>query len=112
MSQAGIKSQMGCRKLRYSFGKIANIAVNALQQNFSVSEPNKVCETDITYIRTYENRLYLTVVIDLFSRIVVGWSTQSTMHSEIILNALSVDFLIQTVIKSTHTKVASIPVLR
>ena len=88
MAQAGIKSQVGYRKPRYSSGKIANIAVNALHQDFSVSEPNKVWVTDITYIRTYEGWLYLAVVIDLFSRIVVGWSMQSTMHSEIVLKAL------------------------
>jgi putative transposase len=44
--------------------------------------------TDSTYIRTYEGWLYLTVVIDLYSRAVVGWSMKSTMATELVLDAL------------------------
>jgi len=44
--------------------------------------------TDITYIRTYEGWLYLAVVIDLFSRQVVGWSMKSRMTTELVLDAL------------------------
>ncbi|MCU0617095.1 MAG: DDE-type integrase/transposase/recombinase, partial [Gemmatimonadaceae bacterium] len=45
--------------------------------------------TDITYIRTWQGWLYLAVVIDLFSRKVVGWSTAPTIHRELLLNALA-----------------------
>ena len=44
--------------------------------------------TDITYIRTHEGWLYLAVVVDLFSRKVIGWSMQPRMTKEIVLNAL------------------------
>lgn len=44
--------------------------------------------TDITYIRTHEGWLYLAVVVDLFSRRVIGWSMQSRMTKGIVLNAL------------------------
>jgi putative transposase len=44
--------------------------------------------TDITYLRTYERWLYLTVVIDLFSRGDVGWSMKLTMATDIVLDAL------------------------
>ncbi|MFH7572441.1 DDE-type integrase/transposase/recombinase, partial [Pseudomonas syringae group genomosp. 7] len=47
---------------------------NYLGRQFKVSEPNKVWVTDIPYIRTYEGWLYLAVVLDLFSRQVIGWS--------------------------------------
>ena len=44
--------------------------------------------TDITYIRTWQGWLYLAVVVDLFSRKIVGWSTGPTMHREIVLDAV------------------------
>lgn len=50
--------------------------------------PNQVWVTDITYIRTYGGWLYLAVVIDLFSRQVIGWSMQSRMGTDFSLNAL------------------------
>ena len=44
--------------------------------------------TDITYIRTHEARLYLAVVIDLFSRLVVDWSMKSRIATDLFLDAL------------------------
>ena len=44
--------------------------------------------TDITYIKTHEGWLYLCVVIDLFSRRVVGWSAQARMTTDLVLQAL------------------------
>lgn len=55
---------------------------NHLARQFKVSEPNKVWVTDITYIRTYESWLYLAVVLDLFSRQVIGWSMKPRMCSD------------------------------
>jgi putative transposase len=43
---------------------------------------------DITYIKTYEEWLYLAVVVDLFSRKIIGWSMQSTMRSNIVIEAM------------------------
>jgi len=53
-----------------------------------VPAPNQVWVTYITYIRTHEGWLYLAVVLDLFSRHVVGWSMQSRMETDLALNAL------------------------
>ena len=53
-----------------------------------MQEPNRVWVTDITYIRTYEGWLYLAVVLDLFSRQVVGWSMSSRIDRELAINAL------------------------
>ncbi len=50
--------------------------------------PNRSWVTDITYIRTHEGWLYLSVVIDLYSRRVVGWSMQSRMQMDLVLSAL------------------------
>jgi transposase InsO family protein len=44
--------------------------------------------TDITYVSTYEGWLYVAVVIDLYSRTVVGWSMKSTLAKEIVLDAI------------------------
>ncbi len=64
-------------------------APNTLDRAFNVAEPNRVWASDITYVRTYEGWLYLAVVIDLFSRRVVGWSIQSSLHTDIVLSALT-----------------------
>ena len=61
---------------------------NHLQRQFDVQEPNKVWVTDITYLRTHEGWLFLSVVMDLFSRQVIGWSMNERMTSDLALNAL------------------------
>lgn len=67
-----------------------NLAVfpNLLNQNFKVDTPNKVWASDITYIRTKEGWLYLAVVLDLYSRKVIGWSMEKNMKKELVLKAL------------------------
>jgi len=89
MKQAGLKAQIGYRTPRYKGGKPAVLAENHLQQDFDVQSPNQVWVTDITYIRTYEGWLFLAVVLDLFSRQVIGWSMQPTMTVDLVLNALT-----------------------
>lgn len=88
MKQTGLKAQVGYKKPRFKGGKPAMYAENHLKQNFDVQEPNQVWVTDITYIRTYEGWLFLAVVIDLFSRQVIGWSMQPKMHVDLVLDAL------------------------
>jgi len=65
------------------------IAENVLDGSFDVPGPNRAWVTDITYIRTWEGWLYLAVIIDLFSRRVVGWSMADHMRMELVLNALN-----------------------
>lgn len=88
-SLAGIAAQVGYRRRpgRYG-GKPAIVAENRLEQRFETSAPDQVWVTDITYLRTHEGWLYLCVVIDLFSRRVVGWSAQSRMTTDLALQAL------------------------
>ena len=64
------------------------IAPNLLQRNFTADQPNQVWTGDITYIATDEGWLYLAVVLDLFSRQVVGWSMQAHMQSSLVTDAL------------------------
>ncbi len=64
------------------------IAPNLLEREFTVDIPDTVYVSDITYISTREGWLYLAVVIDLFSRAVVGWAMASRMTADLINNAL------------------------
>ena len=64
------------------------IAPNLLQQDFSASAPNQKWVGDITYLMTSEGWLYLAVIIDLYSRCVVGWSMSTHMTAELACNAL------------------------
>ena len=64
------------------------VAENVLNGKFEVPGPNRAWVTDITYIWTWEGWLYLAVIIDLFSRRVVGWSMAEHMRLELVLNAL------------------------
>jgi putative transposase len=88
MKNEGLKAQVGYKKPRSAPGPISVAADNILQQQFTAKEPNQIWVTDISYIRTHEGWLYLCVVIDLFSRRVIGWSMQSQMQVEIVLKAL------------------------
>lgn len=64
------------------------IAPNLLARNFSTSEPNRVWVTDVTAITTGEGWLYLAVMLDLYSRRVVGWATSSCNDTALALDAL------------------------
>ena len=61
---------------------------NRLNRQFDVARPNRVYVSDITYIWTLEGWLYLAVVIDLFSRKVVGWSMSTRMKARLVCDAL------------------------
>jgi len=65
------------------------VAKNILNRNFAPEAVNKVWAGDITYIWTKEGWLYLAVILDLFSRQVVGWSMSERMTKGLAINALS-----------------------
>jgi putative transposase len=64
------------------------IAPNLLEREFTVATPNTVYVGDITYIPTREGWLYLAVVIDLYSRAVVGWAMSSRMKVDLVNDAM------------------------
>ncbi len=64
------------------------VSENLLKQNFHASGPNQKWAGDITYLRTDEGWLYLAVVIDLWSRAVIGWSMSSQMTAQLAYDAL------------------------
>ena len=85
----GIRAQRGYKRHRgYYGGKPAHVAPNHLNRDFQASSPNERWVSDITYIRTHEGWLYLSVVIDLFSRQAAGWSMKPRMTTDLALDAL------------------------
>jgi transposase InsO family protein len=64
------------------------VAANLLAREFDVDAPNRVWGSDITYLWTMEGWLYLAVVIDLYSRKVVGWSMSKRLRAQLVQDAL------------------------
>ena len=64
------------------------IAPNLLEQDFTATRPDEKWGADISYVWTREGWLYLAVVVDLFSRRVVGWATADRLHRDLALSAL------------------------
>jgi putative transposase len=90
MQQHGIQAR-GKRRFRVMTTDSRHdlpVAPNLLNRNFTVAAPNLAWSGDITYIPTEEGWLFLAVVIDLFSRRVVGWSMQTDMSRTLIIDAL------------------------
>lgn len=65
------------------------VSPNLIQRCFQTEKPNMVWVSDITYIKTAEGWLYLAVVMDLYSRKIVGWSLARNMAVEMVKNALT-----------------------
>jgi putative transposase len=83
-----MKALHGYRAPWYTRGHTPLLTPNTLQRGFTVQRPNKAWVTDVTYLRTWEGWLYLAVVMDLYSRRIVGWSTKPTMARELVLDAI------------------------
>jgi transposase InsO family protein len=75
------------------------IAKNLIDRDFVASRPNEKWATDITYIWTAEGWLYLAIVMDLFSRRIVGWSTANHLKTDLCLEALQMAIQQRTGIK-------------
>jgi putative transposase len=89
MRENGLRALHGYRTRHISVAKPSALIPNLLQRQFTVSKPNTAWVTDITYIRTWQGWLYLAVVMDLFSRKIVGWAAKPTIHRELVLDAIT-----------------------
>jgi putative transposase len=89
MRQAGIRAKTA-RKFRHTTDSNHQrpVADNVLNREFSVGGPNQAWVADITYVPTREGWLYLAIVEDLYSRMIVGWSMDGTMTSRLVVDAL------------------------
>lgn len=83
-----LRALHGYRTRRWAVGQASAVMPNILQRKFTVTRPNKAWVTDITYVRTWQGWLYVAVVMDLFSRKIVGWSSGPTIHAELALDAV------------------------
>jgi putative transposase len=89
MADNGIRARTA-RKFRHTTDSNHGLPVadNLLARRFDPPGPNAAWSADITYIPTADGWLYLAVVEDLFSRMIVGWSMDSTMTSRLVVDAL------------------------
>ena len=67
----------------------AHPAPDLVERNFSASGPNRLWVADISYIPTWSGFLYLAVVLDVFSRRIVGWAMETSLRTELVLQALN-----------------------
>ncbi len=90
MSLAGIKARARRRRRPVDEGLRPEnaIAPNLLERNFEAPGPNQKWVADFTYIDTGEGWLFVAVVLDLFSRRVVGWSMSPSMTAQLVIDAL------------------------
>jgi putative transposase len=89
MREYGIRAKAPRRCVRTTDSKHSlPVAGNLLGRRFDPEGPNRAWSADITYIPTADGWLYLAVVEDLFSRMIVGWSMDATMTSRLVVDAL------------------------
>lgn len=89
MRQAGLVARPRLKRPPYDPGQRSVIAPNLLDRQFEASGPNQKWVADFTYIPTREGWLYLAVVLDLYSRMVVGWSMQGHMTTQLVADAMT-----------------------
>ncbi len=89
MKHAGVEFKYR-KKYKFTTDSKHNLPVapNILKRQFTVNSPDKVWVSDITYLWTREGWLYLAVIIDLYSRMIVGWSLKDRMKKELVCDAL------------------------
>jgi len=89
MARQGLRAK-AARKFKATTNSAHDLPVapNVLQQDFTATAPNQKWVGDITYLHTSEGWLYLAVVIDLFSRLVVGWAMSERMTATLTCDAL------------------------
>jgi putative transposase len=91
MELAGVTARGG-RKFRVTTNSKHNLPVaeNLLNRQFKVTQPDRVWGSDITYVWTRQGWIYLAVVLDLFSRRVVGWAMSKRITRHLVMDALQI----------------------
>jgi putative transposase len=83
-----LRAQIGYKRRYIKGGKVGKIADNILDRDFAPDKPNQIWVSDITYVLKNEGFLYVTMVLDLFFRCVLGWSMNKTMDRHLVIRAL------------------------
>jgi putative transposase len=84
---AGVSRRRGFKTTRRDPN--ASPATDLVERNFVAEGPDQLWVADITYIPTWAGFLYLAVVLDVWSRKIVGWAMQTHLHSQLVLDALN-----------------------
>ena len=71
------------------------VADNLLNQNFNPQGYNQVWAGDVTYLKTGEGWMYLAIVMDLYSRRIIGWSLSKRMTTDLVVDALQKSLLVE-----------------
>lgn len=87
MRKHRIKAQIDYKRRYIKGSKTVKVAVNLLNRNFSTDAPNVSWVSDIIYVRTYEDFLYVVMVLDLFSRRIVGWPMGKNIDRHLVIDA-------------------------
>jgi putative transposase len=89
MRQAGISGTVKRRRGRTTI-RVPGVRVadDLVKRDFSPPAPDRLWVSDITYLRTWQGWLYLAVVVDCFSRRVVGWALEDNLRAELVVDAL------------------------
>lgn len=88
MQMNALRARPRRRQLPKDVGERSSIAPNVLEREFKAEGPNQKWVADFTYIWTGEGWLYVAVVIDLFSRRIVGWSMKDAMTGQMVTDVL------------------------
>ncbi len=90
MSQHNIKAQRSKRHKRVYFQREQQQAApNVLSRQFTANHPNQKWVSDITFVPTREGYIYLAIVLDLYSRAVIGWSMSHRINGQLVIDALN-----------------------
>jgi putative transposase len=93
MRELGLKAKTPKRfKLTTDSKHSFPVAANVLDRKFDVEAPNKVWTADISYVWTFEGWLYLAVVMELYSRRIVGWAMSDRMKKQLAIDALAMAY--------------------
>jgi len=79
-------------KVTTKISKSSNHCPDLIQGDFIANKPNQLWTSDITYIPTKEGWVYLNIILDTFSRKIIGWSMKDTMQKEIIIDSLNMAY--------------------
>ena len=84
---AGVSRRRGTRTTAVDRSRRA--PPDRVERQFHTDVPNRLWVADVTYVPTWEGFLYLAIVLDVFSRRIVGWSMANHLRTELVLNALN-----------------------
>jgi putative transposase len=89
MDELNLSGVVGGKKKRTTYPtEVAQRPADLGERKFTAAEPNQLWVADLTYVSTWTGFVYVALVIDVFSRFIVGWRVSNSLHTELALDAL------------------------